>query len=407
MQKVLQAARNCDPEAAAWLEVIDRFDAAAASRASIRDLARIANDTSGRSVGVRDEWMGLRIGVTKGMVLEGDHMFGADIVREALTCRLRGRNAGKVQLPAASALAASIEAGSGRFGLAWLSSAKRCRWKPLDYLVVERLAVSVTALALQRSDRGNRSGFDPAAVERLLAGGLSEHELAQTSRYARLSPERRYVAIALAQSPPNAVSLDALGAIVERAIQERGGVARTTIIGRTSAVVALFGDYLDTALDRVVNDSGLGFVLHAGVGDPVSLSELPTSWDHARESLALCGVVGRQINLVYFRDLGILHLLAQIPKEEIVASDLFQKLTGTLAHRGNPSDIEVLEAYLAEGTLRRTAARVFLHHTTVDHRLKRIEEQLELDLSEASARFQIGLLLKLHRIVRAHDAAQR
>ena len=406
MQQVLQATKKRDPEAAEWLEVIDRFDAATSAGASVGDLAQLAGHASGRPVGVRDEWSGVRLAVTKGVVIEADELFGAEVLNEAVVCRLRGRSAGKFSLANGSALAASIEAGAGRFGLAWLCASKRYPWKPVQYLVVERLAASVAALALQRTNRAAGSAFDPAAVERLLAGGLSEHELAQASRSARLSTESRHVVVALEQSPPNSVSQQALGSIVERAIVAGGGVARSAVIGRTSAVVALAGDPVEAALARVVSDRSVGFVVRAGVGDAVALTDLASSWDHAREALALLGIVG-QTNVARFRDLGILHLLAQIPKEEIVASELFQRLTDTLAKRGNPSDIEVLEAYLDEGTLRRTAARVFLHHTTVEHRLKRIEEQLGLDLSDASARFQVALLVKLHRIVRAHDATRR
>jgi hypothetical protein len=408
VQQVLQATKNRDPEAAEWLEVIDHFDAATSAGASVSDLAQIASETSGRPVGLRDEWNGTRLAVSGGVVVEGDELFGADVLREAVACRVRGRSARKLMLANGSVLAASIETGAGRFGLAWLGASKRYQWKPVHYLVVERFAVSVTALALQRASQARaRSAVDTACVERLLGGNLSDHELARASRSAGLPIERSYVAIALEQSPPNSVSQQALGAIFERAIAAAGGVARTAVIGRTSAVVALAGNYLESALARAVNDGSAGFIVRAGVGDPVALSDLARSWDHAREALALYGIVGHQTNLAHFRDLGILHLLAQIPREEIVAFELFQRLNDTLAKRGTPSDIEVLEAYLDEGTLRRTAARVFLHHTTVEHRLRRIEEQLQLDLSHAPSRFQVGLLLKLHRIVRAHDAAQR
>lgn len=407
MQQVLQATKNRDPEAAAWLGVIDRFDAAISAGASVGDLAQLAGDASGRPVRVRDEWNGIRLAVTDGVLVEGDDPSAADVLKEAVARRLRGRSAGRLNVAGGSVLAASIETGAGRFGLAWLCASKRYSWKPVHYLVVERLAASVAALALQRANQeSGESALHLAGVERLLAGNLSEHELAQAGRSARLSAERPHVAIALEQSPPNSISHQALGAIIERAITAAGGVARSAVMGRTSAVVALAGDQLDAALKRAVEDASSGFVVRAGIGDAVALADLASSWDHAREALALYGIVGHQTNLAHFRDLGILHLLAQIPREEVVASELFQRLTDTLAKRGSPSDIEVLEAYLDEGTLRRTAARVFLHHTTVENRLKRIEEQLELDLSHAPTRFQVGLLLKLHRIVRAHDATR-
>ena len=147
--------------------------------------------------------------------------------------------------------------------------------------------------------------------------------------------------------------------------------------------------------------------MRLGVGDTAGLGKLGRSWEQATECLALGSLVGQgDYQTIFFSELGVLHLLAQIPTSEVLASRLFHALNDSLAHRGSPSDIDVLEAYLEEGTLRRTAARVFLHHTSVKHRLKRIEEKLGLDLSQPPARFQAQLLLKLQRIVRLEDASR-
>lgn len=113
-------------------------------------------------------------------------------------------------------------------------------------------------------------------------------------------------------------------------------------------------------------------------------------------------MAGGDGRLALFRDLGPLHLLAQIPRDEVLASELFQRLTGSLSQQGSPSDIDVLEVYLEEGTLRRAAARC----TSTTPNLKRIQEDLQVDLRAPAVRFEVHLLLKLFRIFQARDASR-
>jgi len=265
----------------------------------------------------------------------------------------------------------------------------------------------VGATVLARRDRtANASSRARAAVEKLLAGGYEEHELAEAARTAKLALDGSYVAVAVEQFPPNAMSLEALASTVARALAGRGGDARSGVVGRLVGVIVPRSAAQPTVL-AAAQRSLPGVELRLGIGDTANLGELRRSWKHAQESLALGSLVnGVEPGVVFFDDLGVLHLLAQIPTSEVVASRLFHVLNDSLTHRGTPSDADVLEAYLEEGTLRRAAARVFLHHTTVEHRLKRIELQLGLDLGQPPARFQAQLLLKLHRIVRLQDAAR-
>jgi hypothetical protein len=404
LQQVLR--QSLDPEAARWFEVIDRFDSAVASNASAEALVRLAADMSGRPTGVRDEWSGLHIGVDRGALVDAEDLLGREIARELFALRHRSRSAARILLGKGSALAVSIEVGAGRVGVTWTLGAKRTRWRPLDYLVTERLAAAVGAIAIAKRSQVAAEARLSAIVEKLVTADLADEELARWSRAARVPLDGIYLAIAVEQSPPNTVSLEALGAIVERALSQRGAVARAGVVGRMAAVV-VSADAVNSAALATIEQAATGFKIRLGVGDEAKLSDLRRSWGQAKECLALGSLVDHgDSRAVFFKDLGVLHLLAQIPTAEVLASKLFHALNDSLAHRGSPSDIDVLEAYLEEGTLRRTAARVFLHHTTVEHRLKRIEETLGVDLSQPPARFQAQLLLKLQRIVRLEDASR-
>lgn len=402
MREILRVAKARDSDVAAWLEVIDQFDHAVAARSSLEELVRLAGDITGMAVGVRDEWNRVRVEATDGR-LDTDDAVGIDVARVVAAQRLRGRTATEVDTDRGAALVSPIELASGRVGVAWLLAPARQAWEPTHHLVVERLAGAVAARVLDaRKQRAGASGFDPAAVERLLSGDLSEDDLAQAARHAKLSPSDRYVAIALDQDPPNAIDLEALATLAEKAIADRGLAARGAVIGACAAVVARAGEALpEVAAELADSERRLGFALHVGVGQATELSGLARSWSHAREALALRDLVGAGDAPAYFDRLGALHLLAQVPREAVHGSPLVGALADPACHNGSPTDVEVLEAYLEEGTLRRAGERVFLHHTTVQHRLKSIESRLELDLRQPLTRFRLQLAIRLLAIDRA------
>jgi hypothetical protein len=404
VREVLRVTQGRDAEAALWLEIIDRFDDVGAGGATAVELARVAAQTTGRPVGLQDAWNGVALEVAGGELRRGPGV-GADVTRAAIGARLRGRHAAPLPLDSGSALAASVETGAGRIGTAWLRGAADADWRPLDFLVVERFAAALATHALEA--RAGRTDNDPAALERLLGGGLGDYELAQGARRAGLSPGREHLVVAVEQSPPNAVSLETLGAIVERALDRAGVGARAAVVGRIAVIVAAADAAVEPALRALSDRAGvLGFAIGAGVSEPVGLDALDRGWSQARDALALRRMTGSGGHIGLFRELQELHLLAQIPKEDVLAAPLVRRIAETLGQHGSPSDFDVLEHYLDEGTLRRAAAKVFLHHTSVEHRIKRIEEALDVQLADAGARFEVHLAMKLLRILQARDAAR-
>jgi hypothetical protein len=404
VREILRAAKDRDADVLAWLEMIEQFDHAVAAQASVEELVRLAGDMTGLTVGVRDEWNRVQVEVADGL-LRADDSTEADVALAAAHRGLRRRGAVEIDTPRGLALVAPIEVAAGRVGFAWVLSQAGDAWEPGHHLVVERLAGAVAARTLEARKRRS-GGFDPAAVERLLCVELSDDELARASRQAKLSPSDRYIGVALAQSPADAVPIETLAGIVQQAIAERQIAARAAVIGRTAAVVARASSSLEGVLEELARgDAQLGFRIHIGVGDSRDLRGLPVSWRHAREALALRQLLTAADAPAYFDRLGVLHLLAQIPAEHVLASELLRRLTESLDGAGSPSDVDVLEAYLEEGTLRRAGDRVFLHHTTVQHRLRSLEERLQVDLSDPASRFQVQLAVKLLAIARVKAAA--
>ena len=402
MREILRVAGDRDAEVATWLQVIDQFDHAIAARSSLEELVRLAGDITGVTAGVRDEWNRVRAEAVDGVLETGDAT-GLDVARAAAEQRLRGRTAAELLTARGSTLVSCIEVAAGRVGVAWLLAPAGRSWEPTDHLVVERLGGAVASRALDaRKRRARTSSFDPAAVERLLCGRLSDDDLAQATRHARLSASDRYVAIALAQQPAGAIELEALSSLAAQAIAEHGLAARGAVVGGCAAVVARAGEALRGALSELAGeDEPAGLHARIGVGDATDLGGLSGSWRHAQEALGLRMLVAPDGAPAYFDALGVLHLLAQVPREAVRGSPLFQRLSDLSGQRGSPTDVEVLAAYLESGTLRRAGERVFLHHTTVQHRLKSIEQRLGVDMSEPMSRFRVQLAIKLLAIDRA------
>lgn len=401
VREVLRASRELNPQAASWLEIIDAFEEAVAAGASVAELAALAATATDHTVGVIDEWTGAR--VVHPEVEDGARRL-ADVARLAVTERLRGRHAAELSLGSEHLLAVSVEAGLGRLGLVWLASDGK-DWDPRDYLTVERLAAAVAGRALQT--KRELIGEDPnevEALERLLQGGLSEFELVQVVRHASLDPNRKYVVAALEPSPPNAIGPEGLGLIAQRYVMRCGSTARLVVVGHISCVVAVVSDELDRAFrDLGSSSSQRGFSIHAGIGNAVDLVDVAVSWRQAREALALRRMVAGEDEPAFFRDLGVLHLLGQIPHDEILADPLFDQVIAALTTQAVPSDLDLLELYLDEGSLRRAASKAYLHHTTVQHRLQRIQERLNIDLNDPRNRFEIQLIVKLYRVLIAQD----
>ncbi|CAN5646912.1 hypothetical protein BH23CHL8_BH23CHL8_27500 [soil metagenome] len=423
MRKVIRHARSKDPDTARWLRVIDVFDGLMAERAPLDRLARSAARITRRQVGIDDAWNGRRVVVgvadaegdgpvghrrraardSRGAAPDAEAVAGA-VNRNVVERRLRGRRSGVLVTPAGEVVAATVEVGSGRIGVVWLAGG-RGDWTPLDHLVAERLAAAIAMDALQhRTTEEARSRIDPAAVERMLSGSTSDEETASLARQSQLRPDRRYAAIAVRERPMAAASPEAIAQVAAQAIVRHGLVARPVVMGRRAVIVAETGPRLDEALHHLAaGEADRGFGLELGVGDPVELGLLPRSWQQAREALALHSLVASSPSAVHFRDLGLLHLLVQIPGDAVEGFDDFRRLIALDVRRGSASDLDLLEAYLDGGSLRRAAARVFLHHTTVDYRLRRIERDLGISLEDPADRLRTHLTVKLVRVQRALD----
>ena len=256
-----------------------------------------------------------------------------------------------------------------------------------------------------KDHRATRSRLDYAAVEQLLSAPLGPEAAAEAGRRAGLRPGRSYAALAARVLPGGDMGLDALGQTMARGLERRGHGARASVIGRAAAIIVEAGPSLDPGLAEAIGAlAQLGISAELGVGEPGGMDELSRSWRQASQALVLRPVISPASPVTRFDELGVLHLLAEIPIDDLARYRDVARLAELDGSGGGVSDLDLLERYLGTMSLRQTAQQVLLHYTTVQYRLKRIEHVLGIDLQDPAARLRTQIAILLYRIERAAAA---
>jgi purine catabolism regulator len=148
----------------------------------------------------------------------------------------------------------------------------------------------------------------------------------------------------------------------------------------------------------------IGVGIEVGMGGEGTPASLHASWRQAAQALLLRPVMAATSIVTHFEDLGVLHLLAEIPTDDLAKYPDVVRVAGLEASGAPVSDLDLLERYLATMSLRQTAGQVLLHYTTVQYRLKKIEQVLGVDLRDPAARLRTQIAILLYRIERAAAA---
>ena len=302
-------------------------------------------------------------------------------------------------------VAASVDDAGGRIGACWIVQGA-APWRPLDELVVQRLssAAAINSVRL-RDERATRSRLDYAALEQLLSAPMSDAAAAEAVRRAGLRPGRDLMALAARPQPGGNVGPEALAQTLARSLEQAGLSARSTVIGRSAAVVVEASATIDEVLGGAAADlARFGVNIEVGTGAAGPASALHDSWRQAAQALLLRPVMAPDSPVTHFEELGVLHLLAEIPTDDLARYPDVLRVAGLEATGSPVSDLDLLERYLATMSLRQTAQQVLLHHTTVQYRLKRIEQHLGVDLQDPAARLRTQIAILLYRIERAAAA---
>jgi hypothetical protein len=226
---------------------------------------------------------------------------------------------------------------------------------PLDDMLLERFAIAAAVL-LEHSSVPLPELGDPALIELVLSESIGT---AERSRALHL--------LGIAATAPLRV-LAATGEISGRSVR----------LGTVRAVLAT----------DVPNTDG-----RLGVGPLLPAIDAAKSWQAARTALQYTSD-GEPV--VWWEKLGGLALIAgQIDRADVAALPDVRALDRLAAE---PGMITALDALCATGSVRKAAAVLHRHHSTMTARLDRAESMLGFELDSASGRFRLHLALMLRRL---------
>ena len=398
MKALLKQVAQADASVEGALKIIDRFDQLMVGGASLDRILLAAAEVSGRDVGIENTWSDVRVRVQEGRIRKIDvwDEHGIAVIDTAISRRLRGHRAQMLKTTLGEVIAASVEAANGRAGTVWLEAGAR-GWANVDFLIAERLAAAASMLML-RPAGADKLQSGPAALEHLLAAARTREEARSLADRAQLDLGGQYVAAALEANPPSAVGPEVLAGVGSRALRDSGQRAAPAVVGRTAfLVLPAQCDYAAALLGLAQADERV-FRIRVGIGEPAAIDELHRSAAEAREALALGPLVNGEGRPTRFSELGVLHVLAQIPAEQIEAFADVARVGALDAGEPGVSDLRILEVYCETNSLRQTAIRLHLHHSTVNYRRRRIEQTLGFSLVEPGQRLRALLAFKLFQI---------
>jgi sugar diacid utilization regulator len=117
----------------------------------------------------------------------------------------------------------------------------------------------------------------------------------------------------------------------------------------------------------------------------------------AREALAFAAT-DKLGGVSSYSSLGSLLLLTQIPRAALENDRDLAAIAGLERSRSGVDDLALLVAYCETASMRQTGERLFMHHSSVEYRLRRIEAMLGFSVATPTGRFRALLAATVHRL---------
>lgn len=288
----------------------------------------------------------------------------------------------------------------GRAGRVWL--VRDGDPDPLDETVLERLALAVE-LALERAERSVPGIDDPESLIRLaLASAADSTARARALALLGFDPARPIrVFAAFVEDADGGESKEKKGDEGGSDTESGEAVARELRALGLSAHWARMGPLI-AVLSAVTPGERLpvgDFPLRLGIGTAVPGRLVADSWAAARIALRFCVTDARRGRVTSWESLGVLALLAEhIPDDAIDAQPDVRALERLAAQPRGQEVIDSVEALCRERSLRRAAAKMHLHHSSMAARIARAETAMDLSLDSESGRLRAEFALLMLRL---------
>lgn len=364
MRGLLLRLSDLDPNAGAYLRVIEYFDRLVNNGVNLEGLTRASAALSGCTAGLRDE--------DSGRVIRFDS---------------NGQSSPPLIQPVGIEIPVVID--DVVVGHVWL---EREIAEPLDEILVERMAV--TAGARWRPLR-SIEGTDPALLELVISSAAEDQDRIRALRLMGLSPvqDLRAMAISVTDGDLSEIMQKVVGGVTAA-----GGIARSALLGTSGAILIQISQMkLQELLETLSGNTEAN--IRIGLGHSVPASRAAESWTTARISSRFAGAWHKKDFVVNYEKLGSLALLATIPSDIAMANPDVKALSLLAQMESGEQDIEILLSFTWNGSARQAASELFMHHSSITNRLKHIEDALGLSMQDPAGRLRAQIAAiswKLH-----------
>lgn len=141
--------------------------------------------------------------------------------------------------------------------------------------------------------------------------------------------------------------------------------------------------------------------LYAIGGEARGIGKVHKSYKEATKILKLVRVLNAKDDMIFYEDLGYYKLLIAIEDQEVIEAYYKETIEPIVRYDSfNQTDLRsVLESYLRHsGSVKDTAEEMFIHRNTVNYKIKKIEELLQIDLSDLNNRIKLTMGIMLDNL---------
>lgn len=272
---------------------------------------------------------------------------------------------------------------------------------PLDEVLLDRLRRLVSHVAARTGVSGTPYLGDPALLEVVLSAKEHREDRARAIRLLGLDETRPTCVLAASGHSPR----ETLRLITD---ELAAPTVRSAVIGNATAVVCQ-GSFdmreLSDRLERLIVEqfpavvsTGTASGPWIGIGSVGNAFSASTSWHEAVRALRFASSTGFGRRVVAYERLSSLELLADLPIDRVRRNRDVARINEIASTPAGDLDVRTTEAFFVYGSLRRTAAELHVHHSTVAARLARVQAAMGWDFEDPVDRFLGTLVLMVRRI---------
>ncbi|MEW5919367.1 MAG: GAF domain-containing protein [Bacillota bacterium] len=143
--------------------------------------------------------------------------------------------------------------------------------------------------------------------------------------------------------------------------------------------------------------------VNIGIGSDVyKLEDFHLSYEEAKRSSLVLSKYKNNGGVMLYKDLGVYTLLGQISNKDMLETYVHNSLGSLILYdkKKNTNFVHTLKVYLENNcNIQQTSRDLYLHVNTLNYRIKRIREVLNMDLKESDERLKLLVAFKAYEMI--------